>query len=100
MLDDIHRQIAGLSEKDRLCLLNELLVEFFPTLDGERIVVDDAGETLGVLCPMLPAHLLPQPGPEELARIRQTPRRPAREIMDKLWGTSQSSSDMAAAQQG
>ena len=101
MLDEIRRQIASLSESDRLSLMNELLITYFRTLDGERIIVDDAGETLGVLCPMVPAHLLPSISSEaqarSLERIRRTPRRPAREVMQRLWGSSTLSTDTVAA---
>lgn len=49
MLDEIRRQIAGLSDRDRHCLLNELLVAYVSTINDEMFIVDGAGEVVGVV---------------------------------------------------
>lgn len=58
MLDDIRRQIASLSEKDRLCLLNELLVAYVATVDGEMSIINDADEIVGTVIPAARRALL------------------------------------------
>jgi len=49
MLEEIRSQIASLSQNDRMCLLNELLVAYVKTINDEMFIIDDTGEVIGVV---------------------------------------------------
>ena len=82
MLDDIRNRIAGLKEKDRLCLLNELLVAYVRTIDDERLIMDETGEAVGTVIPVDQRCLLISS--ELLDRIENGPYKSATKPMSEI----------------
>lgn len=84
MLDAIRQQIAGLSEPDRARLLNEMLVAYLRTLDGERLIADERDQPVGVLTPFVDG-CAPLPFGEALLEYaRRQPRRPLKDVLADL----------------